>query len=102
MKKGGKFEVITQHSNIEFCKFVGGMDTNPFLGKLLELARSVASGLLEACTRGAGEYSANNVSQTNVPFAAIWPDGDYKISIRLFDEIDDNIGSGFYLATISH
>lgn len=102
MKKGEKFEVITQHPDIEFCKIVGGMDTNPFLSKMLVVAKSVVNGLLEVCTRGAGEYSATNISLTNVPFVSVWPNGDYKISVRFYDEIDDNIGGGFYLATLSH
>lgn len=72
---------------------------SPFIKELLEVAVNITGEMIEVCKRS-GDFSVSNVSLSKVSMVAIWPSGDYRISLKLFDDIDDNISNGSYYGTL--
>lgn len=97
----GKYLIDLNFPNVEWCKNVAGMRTNPFFESLLNAAKVIGKDLLEFCNR-TGEMILANVSFANVPLVTGWPSGDYKTVYRFYDDLDDNIYNVSHFSIIKH
>lgn len=84
---------------LEICK--AGIETNLFIKTILNVMRTAQYGLFEACSR-AGEVRSYNISYMNSTLITMWPGGDYRAILRLFDSLDDNIFNATYDSSVFH
>lgn len=89
-KTSDSYGIIIRQPKIEFCRIYAGLESFLFVNVLINDAKSLKNGLLEICAR-AGVIISYNISYSDIPAAARWPTGNYKIALKLFDDIDDNI-----------
>lgn len=95
-----QYATVLKLKDLPTCELVKGTD-NPIVKNILQLIKAYAGQFLEICSRQ-GEFKVANMSLVNSSFIVLWPAGDYKISFKLFDSLDDNIVSLSYTTTLSH
>lgn len=89
-KTSDSYGLIARLPKIEFCQIYAGLESSLLINVIMNTAKSLKNGLLDTCAR-AGAIISYNISFIDVPTAARWPTGNYKIKLKLFDDIDDNI-----------
>jgi DUF971 family protein len=67
--------------------------------RFLNSAKTFANGMLEVCSK-VGEVKVSNVTFSNWPIISGFPAGDYKVSLRFYDDIDSNIYNFTYFAVV--
>ena len=72
---------------------------SPFIQLLLKSLKEHLGTFFEACER-VGEFTSRNISIQDLPILAQWPKGQYKVELKTFDEIDDNIVNATLFMTI--
>jgi hypothetical protein len=86
---------------VEWCKIVKGINSNPFYDNVVSLTKVYAKDLLEICSR-TGIFKVSNLTFTNSAFVSQWPDGDFKLDLKVFDDIDLNIYYVSFTLIIAH
>lgn len=76
-----------------------GMSTSLFLQNFFETVKNFGD-VMDVCTRS-GEFGAANISFADLHFLKVWPRGEYKVNIVLFDDVDNSIMNGTYISTIA-
>jgi hypothetical protein len=80
------------NTTIHLCQFLNGSLTNPLMVALIEAAPAFPREKIHPCPYfGYCEIYNFTLVQTSIMFQFL--QGQYIMDIRLFDEIDDNIGS---------
>lgn len=75
------------------------MPFNQFVGSVMQAIKSVVGNFVEICDR-AGDFKVSNISIQDLPLARIWPSGHHRTTLKVSDDIDDNIVNGSYFGTI--
>lgn len=71
------------------------------MASFLSFVSVAEKGLLQLCTK-TGDVRVYNISYTNATAFSLWPSGQYKVSMKLYDDKDDNIVTGSHYASIIH
>jgi hypothetical protein len=77
-----------------------GLNMFPFADLLLKEVKSAGQELTEICDRP-GSFAVSNYSFAKSPMTAKFPAGDYRLNIKFFDDIDENIGNFTMIGTVS-
>jgi hypothetical protein len=88
-------------SKLEWCKITKGIGSIPYIDNVLEIIKDYGKDLLEICTR-TGSFKVTNLTLARAKFFSFFPDGDYKLNLKLYDEIDLNIFNFTSTGIVSH
>lgn len=97
--KSDTFRTVLTYPDLPVCRIFKDGKTNPLIMAIIEDVRPRAPEILEICTRS-GRISAHNFSLDNAPGLDMWPSGKYKVWLKFFDKLDDNIVNLSYTTTI--
>ncbi|CRL02573.1 CLUMA_CG015902, isoform A [Clunio marinus] len=84
---------ILEYKGAEFCKILRDVPSEFYgstLFDVLSFGRSLTGNILETC-KGPGKFYSANVSVGGLESLKVFPSGSYKVSLRLHDDLDDNI-----------
>jgi hypothetical protein len=84
------YQKIMSIPNIPACRILEGLKFAPIFDIFLKDVKTIAQDFLNICSK-TGEIKAMNVSCSGSEFVSRFPDGEYRVELRLFDEQDDNI-----------
>lgn len=89
---GKSFQRILNFENIDWCKIYNTAKEIQFFKLFLDdlVMRTSAAVFLEICNK-VGDFKAHNISVSNLPFFGPFPNGDYFISFKAYNDIDDLI-----------
>lgn len=93
------YRTVVNYPDLPMCRIFEGGKTNPLILAIIDTVRPMAPEFIQICTRS-GKFSAQNVSFDLVPGIEMWPSGKYKVWLKFFDKLDDNIGNISYTASI--
>lgn len=82
------------------CKILKDGQSNPLILTLIDSLRPIAPELLEICSRS-GRINVRNVTLEDSAFLELWPNGHYKVALKFFDSMDDNVVNISYIAVVS-
>jgi hypothetical protein len=94
---GGKFRHTYGFKQINVCEMTKLCAGNPILKGIIDYANSTLfRGVIRLCPYGPGFVRVENASidyesETEFENFQIWPNGDYKYDVRLFNQRDDNV-----------
>jgi hypothetical protein len=99
MFKSGGFENRLKIPDTDICHLIGGTLNSPFEA-IWGFFRTFDS-LMKICD-SLGDIRMVNVSFTNATFIRFWPDGNYKTTLKMYDNIDENIFTITYKDIVKH
>lgn len=96
----GSFDKVIGGDNIEVCK-VYGLSSNQDIVKMLvsEIKRTSLGAIMDACNK-AGTYKVLNISTSESPYVNLFPNGNYKTEVNVFDDLDDRIINATFTSRI--
>lgn len=86
--------------DLQWCKIVDGLKSVPIFEIFLNVAKDLSEDFLEICKRK-GDFKVTNASIGSI-FISKWPGGEYKTSIRFFDDDDTNIENFTFYSLITN
>lgn len=93
-------EMTSQYNSVinadfDACGFMNGTDKNPFAKWVVDvIAKTVPEGFLHPCPYE-GLFAAHNVSIGQTERAKNFLNGRYRMLLRYFDDVDENITTAF-------
>lgn len=97
--KSENYRTVLENPNLPVCQIFKDGKTNPLIQAFIDTLRPMAPDIFEICSR-TGRIAAQNVTFANTAAIEMWPSGNYKVAIRFFDSLDDNIANISYTTTI--
>lgn len=97
--KSDTYRTVVYYPDLPVCQILEDGKSNPLILAIIEAVRPRAPEFIEICKRS-GRISALNVSFDDAPGIEMWPTGKYKVWLKFFDKLDDNIGNLSYTASI--
>lgn len=95
------FNTIVNFTDLPICRIVEGSEENFLISKVIEHLRPTAKDLFEICSR-TGDIKVANISLANSTVLALFPSGDYRITVKFFDSADDKIHQFSYNSSVHH
>lgn len=92
-KSVDRYNQIVAYTDLRLCRVLRGADSAmkiPFLQSLLQVFKDVAGDFTEICDRP-GNFKVSNISLQDISLLALYPSGEYRSTIKIFDATDDNI-----------
>lgn len=93
------YRTVVNYLDLPVCKIIKDGGGNPLLQALIDTLRPMAPEVLEFCTRS-GKISWWNITLQGSAFLEMWPTGNYKVALKFFDAMDDNIANISYTASV--
>ncbi|CAO1324870.1 unnamed protein product [Diamesa serratosioi] len=87
---GTVYKQIIRTPRVEWCSFMDGNDQNIMMRMVVDLIRDSAPALLKKCPYS-GDYKISNLTFNTDRFQSIFPSGNYKMELWMYDDIDDHI-----------
>lgn len=93
------YKTVIIYPDLPICKILVDGIANLLVKAIIDALKPMAPELFEICMR-AGKFSAQNVTFENAPSTEMWPSGKYRVWLKFFDKMDDNIANISYTASI--
>ena len=93
---GTAYQQVLRTSNIEWCSTIKNVKLNPFTKNLLAYLKEIAPDLFKPCPFRVNDIVEVRLFSTKRKYFIFMPAGDYKVILKTYDEIDQNIFSATY------
>lgn len=88
---GEKYRQIFKLSRVEWCAIMAGTTKpNQMVKLIFNTVKESIPQLFHKCPFE-GRFEVHNITMKNGKFLSIYPSGKYRMNIKLYDEIDDEI-----------
>lgn len=95
--KSDDYRTVINYQDLPACQVIRDGRTNPIIQAIIDTLRPQAPEMLEICSRS-GKISAQNVTFEDTIVLKIYPTGNYRVALKFFDRMDDNIVNISYTA----